>query len=90
MEVQCNLVIRKVLYTGKNVYCEGSLLSYISVSVFVFHMYLHTYLLSYVCILSSMFVVSIICTCSSMDKVIYFVFCMSFCRFVGIVCFVIF
>lgn len=87
MEVQCNLVIRKVLYTGKNVYCEGSLLSYISVSVFVFHMYLHTYLLSYVCILSSMFVVSIICTCSSMDKVIYLYVV---CCFVGIVCFVIF
>lgn len=51
--VQCNLVIRKVLYTVKNRSCVGSRLP--DNIVLVFHMYLHVHLLSNGCIWSAMF-----------------------------------
>lgn len=63
-EVQCNLVIRKVLYAGENRRCVGSRLLYISVRVFSMNMEFQ--LLSNVCIWSTMFL-GILCTFLSID-----------------------
>lgn len=74
--VQCNLVIRKVLYTVKNRSCVGSRLS--DIIVLVFHMYLHAHLLSNGCIWSAMFGQGILWTFLSMDKANIFVFYLLF------------
>lgn len=63
--VLCNLVIRKVICRWENSCYEVSKLSYVSVLVFL--MYLCSYLLSSVCIWSSMFVFRTICKCSSIE-----------------------